>query len=391
MSAPTGPPSGPPSGATGPPSGPPSGPPAGAAGAAGPSSGKPSPTVIGLIALLLLALVGGGLAVALSGGDDTNEATSQPEKITPIAVRREPVATAGENPFMESVSTDETPAAALTPPPDTGGEFDGATPGLYGGTQDTGSCDPAAMVAFLEANPDKARAWADVFGIRTDEIADYVAGLTSVVLRSDTAVTNHGFSNGRATTIPAVLQAGTAVLVDKYGIPRVKCYCGNPLTEPQQKKVTYTGTPWTDFRPADITYVDPSPKVIVIIVLVDPATNDAFGRPVGTNGEDDGPVPDDPTAPTTLPAIPTNATYSGTLSGSCEGAPSDNAVTITVADGTLTMTGADAGSFSVPVGPGGTFTITGGGDTLTGTFDNEGISGTLTGVCTGSLTGTRTG
>ena len=215
-----------------------------------------------------------------------------------------------------------------------------------------------------------------------------------MVLRSDTAVTNHGFSNGRATTIPAVLQAGTAVLVDEYGIPRVKCYCGNPLTEPQQKKVTYTGTPWTDFRPAGITYVDPSPKVIVIIVLVDPATNDGFGRPVGTNGEDDGPVPDDPTAPTTTttqPPVPESATYSGTLSGNCEGGFSDSeAATITVADGTLTFA-IEFGSFSVPVGPGGTFTVTGGGDTLNGTFDNEGISGSLTGTCTGSLTGTRTG
>ncbi|HUV10145.1 MAG TPA: DUF6777 domain-containing protein, partial [Acidimicrobiia bacterium] len=273
-----------------------------------------------LIALVLLALVGGGLAVLLSGGDKDKKA-AQPEKISAVAVRREPVATAGANPFMESVSTDETPAAALVPPPDTGGTFDGATPGLYGGTLDTGSCDPEAMIAFLEANPDKARAWADVFGIRVEEIGDFVRSLTSVVLRSDTAVTNHGFSNGRATTIPAVLQAGTAVLVDEFGTPTVKCYCGNPLTKPEQKKVTYTGTRWPDFRPPSITYVDPSPKVIVIIVLVDPATDTAYGRPIGTNGDDDGPVPDDPTAPTTTttePAIPTNATYTATVTASCD-------------------------------------------------------------------------
>jgi len=339
---------------------------------------------------VLLALVGAGLAVALSGGDDD---TAAKPKARSVEVRREPVATAGENPFMESISTDETPSAALEPPPDTGGTFEGATPGLYGGTQDTGSCDPDAMVAFLEANPDKARAWADVFGIRVDEIADFVGRLTSVVLRSDTAVTNHGFSNGRATRIPAVLQAGTAVLVDEYGTPTVKCYCGNPLTKPEQTKVTYTGTPWTDFRPADITYVEPNPVVIVVIVLVDPANDTAFGRPIGTNGEDDGPVPDDPTTTTTKPAVPENATYTATLSGNCEGGFSDaQTVTITVADGQLTLSGVNAaGSFTVPVGPGGTFTVTGGGDTLTGTYDDEGIQGTLTGTCTGGLTGTRTG
>ena len=29
-----------------------------------------------------------------------------------------------------------------------------------------------------------------------------------------------------------MLQSGTAVLVDRYGTPRVKCNCGNPLTKP---------------------------------------------------------------------------------------------------------------------------------------------------------------
>jgi hypothetical protein len=45
-----------------------------------------------------------------------------------------------------------------------------------------------------------------------------------VLLRSDTVVTNHGFANGCSTTIPAVLQAGTAVLVDDKGVPVTKCY-----------------------------------------------------------------------------------------------------------------------------------------------------------------------
>ena len=35
-------------------------------------------------------------------------------------------------------------------------------------------------------------------------------------------------------------QAGTAVLVDNHGIPRVKCGCGNPLTEPTNQPITTT-------------------------------------------------------------------------------------------------------------------------------------------------------
>ena len=170
--------------------------------------------------MVVLAVVGGALAVVLASGDDEAAASE---------VVREPVSSSGANPFMQSVGTDE---PDVTPPPDTGGTFEGSTPGLYGGTMNQGSCDAEQMIAFLEANPDKAAAWADVLGIEVSEIRSYVATLTPVVLRSDVYVTNHGFANGRATTVPAVLQAGTAAFVDQYGFPVVKCYCGNPLTRP---------------------------------------------------------------------------------------------------------------------------------------------------------------
>src|SRR2546429_115073 len=71
---------------------------------------------------------------------------------------------------------------------------------------------------------------ASVEGIEPNDIATYVASLTPVILTSDTLVTNHGYANGHATTLRSVLQAGTAVMVDNTGVPRVKCNCGNPLT-----------------------------------------------------------------------------------------------------------------------------------------------------------------
>ena len=81
-------------------------------------------------------------------------------------------------------------------------------------------------------NAAKAEAWADVLGIEVSEIETYVAALTAVRLRWDTRVTNHGFRDGEATPFQSLLQAGTAVLVDDTGVPRVKCNCGNPLGEP---------------------------------------------------------------------------------------------------------------------------------------------------------------
>ena len=41
----------------------------------------------------------------------------------------------------------------------------GTTPGLYGGSGDTRTRNAEQLIAFLRANPDKARAWARVFGI----------------------------------------------------------------------------------------------------------------------------------------------------------------------------------------------------------------------------------
>lgn len=120
-----------------------------------------------------------------------------------------------------------------------------------------------------------------------------------MIPRTDTAVTNHGYANGRATTIRSVLQAGTAVLVDRYGVPRVKCNCGNPLTPPRTYATpTYVGTRWPRFRPAGITIVQRTTVVINIFVLVDPTTGESFDRPAGTTGIDDTPT-DPPPPPST--------------------------------------------------------------------------------------------
>src|SRR5581483_7383982 len=112
--------------------------------------------------------------------------------------------------------------------------FSGIGPGLYGGTQLLTVCDKRAMIAFLERNADKLKAWAAVQGISPGDVPGYISRLTDVILRFDTRVTNHGYLNGAATTIDEVLQRGTAVLIDEYGIPRARCYCGNPLTLPRK-------------------------------------------------------------------------------------------------------------------------------------------------------------
>ena len=221
-------------------------------------------------------------------------------------VSLEAVKTPGANPFMANVGVDELAAAQSTTPPDAKGRFPADTVGLYGGTMNKSSCDRDKMLAFLKANPDKGRAWAGVVGIPFANLDSYVSDLTPVVLRVDTAVTNHGFASGKATELQSVLQAGTAVLVDKFGTPVAKCYCGNPLTPPAAyAKAKYTGSPWSRFTKDKIVIVQSTRVVIDTFALVDVQTNKAFDRPRASTGSRDTPRTASPSRTTAPPGSST--------------------------------------------------------------------------------------
>ena len=104
------------------------------------------------------------------------------------------------------------------------------------------------------------------------------------MLTSDTRVTNHGFKNGRANQLQAVLQKGSAVMVDAFGVPRVKCYCGNPLLPPKPTRGTprYEGPRWPDFNPDQVTVITPPPTPIEVFVVCDPRDlRQCFQQPQG--------------------------------------------------------------------------------------------------------------
>ena len=170
--------------------------------------------------------------------------------------------------------------------------YRGGLPGLYGGTRNYATCDAEKLIVFLEQTPDKAAAWAGVIGIPVTGIRRYVNRLTPVLLRTDTRVTNHGYVNGRATTIQSVLEAGTAVFVTRYGEPVVKCYCGNPLGPPiRYATPTYVGPRWPAFQTTRITIINRNTTIINTFTLYDPATGKTFSRPAGTSGQlDDTPI-----------------------------------------------------------------------------------------------------
>ncbi|MFB6560373.1 DUF6777 domain-containing protein, partial [Streptomyces sp. NPDC056400] len=162
-------------------------------------------------------------------------------------------------------------------------EVDGGYPGLYGGTRNVASCDVEKQIGFLTRHPDKGRAFAVSLGIRQPEIPSYLRSLTPVRLGWDTRVTNHGYRNGVPTSYQAVLQAGTPVLVDGRGVPRVRCACGNPLDPPVAVKggQTYSGAKWSSFRSSGLVAVKPAVRPVNTVTVFDQDRRGWYERPSG--------------------------------------------------------------------------------------------------------------
>jgi hypothetical protein len=230
----------------------------------------------------------------------------------------------GSNPFTVSVVSGPItpPSTTTTTGPAQNAKLvavQGGTPGLYGGTMNIASCDPQKMIDYLVSQPAKAAAWASAIGISPSKIPSYVRDLTPVVLTRDTRVTNHGFVNGSATPFQAVLQAGTAVLVDRYGVPRAKCACGNPLGPPTLSTAapSYQGPSWPSFSPTNITVVVVNTTVVNNFVLVSQDNGNPFVRPRGSDGVDDQTLsqaaicqllPQDPSCTQGQSGVPTTTT-----------------------------------------------------------------------------------
>lgn len=90
-------------------------------------------------------------------------------------------------------------------------------------------CSIDAIIAGFAADADAAEAFASVHGLAPEGIPEYLGSLRAGYLVDDLSVINHRFRGGSAEPYATVLSAGTAVLTDDDGIPRVRCHCGNPL------------------------------------------------------------------------------------------------------------------------------------------------------------------
>ncbi|MDG9717971.1 DUF6777 domain-containing protein [Streptomyces sp. DH24] len=329
---PTGPPSGPLSGpsegptrqssgppssqppSSGPPSQPPSGPPpppsSGGAHRDPSEPGRPwwrsVPRVATIAAVVAAAVI---VALVFSRPDGGSEAGGE--------IFLQAAGKSGPDPFTESTAKDDS-APPVTPSPTTQSPsanavrgVDGGAPGLYGGTRNVASCDVEKQIKALAADPAKNRAFASVARVAPSGVPAHLRSLTPVQLRMDTRVTNHGYRDGAATSYQAVLQAGTAVLIDDRGEPRVRCACGNPLTAPvaQQGTPRRTGDSWPSYDPAGVVAVSPAKQPVKSFVVYDPEEGTWFTRAKGDTGGKDRetePPADRPTpsASVTTPSTP---------------------------------------------------------------------------------------
>ncbi|GAA0598940.1 DUF6777 domain-containing protein [Streptomyces crystallinus] len=282
-----------------------------------------------------------GVLVAACGGDSNGSSASDQKELF-----LQPVAASGPDPFTESTAKSAKPLTPSQPPSNVPSSptatvqaikaVSGSTPGLYGGTQSVASCDVEQQIRFLDADRAKARAFSETAGINPGDLPSFLRGLTPVVLRADTRVTNHGFKDGHATAFQSVLQAGTAVLVDDHGSPRVRCACGNPLKPPVATRgAASRGQSWPGYQPQRTVVINRTTTVINSLIIVNVVNNTWIERPTGDHGTHDRERPDiqiDPTAPVVSdsPSVPVSPDQSTAGISPSQSAPSTNSTSPSV-------------------------------------------------------------
>ncbi|QFQ02829.1 hypothetical protein CUROG_07380 [Corynebacterium urogenitale] len=208
--------------------------------------------------LLKIGALLAALVLAIAGGIYVVTQTGIGQKLAEMSY----IASADPGPeaFMDTVVNDDSAdivQSAEIPEGRLAGGVDGSSDNLYGGTGELSTCDAAALLDHLNANDELNTAFAEGIGINADDVERYVNALSPLVLMQDTWVTNHGFNNGHANPFQAVLQRGTAVLVDAKGVPRVRCACGNPLAEAWNGYTapSTNNTAWDGYTPGNVVAV----------------------------------------------------------------------------------------------------------------------------------------
>jgi hypothetical protein len=210
-----------------------------------------------VVAALILGACSGGSGKAKSDGDRLHPKEGE--------VFLEALTDVGPNPFTKSVALAAVPPVGQTRAgggSSTAGlrSISGTTSGLFAGSATVPLCEAAAAFDDLLAHDDKSQAWVDALNddadlswsggskLAVDDLLAYADELTAVILQADTRVTDHAYDGGSDHAFQAVLERGTAVLVDTTGVPRARCASFGPLVPPKPAgSPKYRGEQWADF------------------------------------------------------------------------------------------------------------------------------------------------
>jgi hypothetical protein len=162
----------------------------------------------------------------------------------------------------------------------------GTTAGTFGGSADGDVCDVDRLIDHVTADPSLARAFGAPFAVAATGASALIRELTPVVLLTDTAVTEYALRGDGVGSRQAILQRGTAVLVDAAGMPAVRCISGSPVRAPQTlpPDVVIEGEAWDGFDLSRVSRTPPGDRLVDRLVLVDVRTGLPVIRPIGADG-----------------------------------------------------------------------------------------------------------
>lgn len=158
----------------------------------------------------------------------------------------------------------------------------GDLPGRFGGLPDRDVCTLDTLIRVVVDSPPASVAWATALGVERVALRTTMEELTPVILLEDARVTDIRVYDGHPVAVQAVMQRGTPILVDRFGVPRGRCPSGTPLMAPQplSEAVVYQGAGWPGATTV-VFEVTPGDEPVAEFVVLDVGSAEPFSLPVG--------------------------------------------------------------------------------------------------------------
>ena len=149
----------------------------------------------------------------------------------------------------------------------------GSEPRLYGRVDRQAPCDLDGLIDHFDNRNELTEVVAGVLDVSALQLSSFLRSYVAVATTRDTFVVDHRLVDGAAVPSPAVLEAGTTVLIDDLGLPRLRCGSASPLTQPDAEDLVGdaepVGEPWAGFDPSRLVVVVRAPEPLTRLDLAE--------------------------------------------------------------------------------------------------------------------------